>query len=210
MKQSMLLICSALVLAMPVNTADQEGNVVPIPVLSVDRFDGKYEPTCLGNGFVGFRPGINPLAPAPVAVEFEEKVRSEQPASPGNPASSKAPSFSAFPMSAAAAFFGKRDIAKEIFHNSWKPYWREPFGMTSEYPQNEFGSLITNYGSLLQNTLLGYTGLRIVEGDWRVYPASLPAGWSKIECDRIWVKGKPMKLIAENGKLARLTPVETK
>jgi len=151
-----------------------------------------------------------PLETLRATWEFEEKVRSEQPACPGNPASSKAPSFSAFPMSAAAAFFGKRDIAKEIFHNSWKPYWREPFGMTSEYPHNEFGSLITKYGSLLQNTLLGYTWLRIVEGDWRVYPASLPAGWSKIECDRIWVKGKPMKLIAENGKLAVLTPVETK
>jgi len=61
-----------------------------------------------------------------------------------------------------------------------------------------------------KNTLLGYTGLRIVEGDWRVYPATLPAGWGKIEGDRIWVKGKPMKLIAENGKLAMLTPVETK
>jgi trehalose/maltose hydrolase-like predicted phosphorylase len=154
-----------------------------------------------------FNPPV-PLETFRATWEFEEKARMEQPASPGNPASSEAPSFTAFPMSAAAAFFGKRDLAKEIFHNAWKPYWREPFGMTAEYRHNEFGSYITNYGSLLQNTLLGYTGLRIVEGDWRVYPASLPAGWSKIECDLIWVKGKPMKLVAEQGKLATLTTVD--
>ena len=68
MKWLMLLLCGAMVLAMPVKAAGQAGNVVPIPVLSVARFDGKYEPTCLGNGFVGFRPGINPLVPVPVAV----------------------------------------------------------------------------------------------------------------------------------------------
>ena len=140
--------------------------------------------------------------------EFEKKVRMEQPATPGNPASSGSPGFVAPPMAAAAAFFGDREKAGEIFHDAWKCYWKEPFGITMEYRHNEFGSYITNYGSLLQNTLLGFTGLRVVDGDWRVYPASLPAGWKRIECDRIWVKGKPMKLIAEHGKLANLIPVE--
>jgi len=98
-------------------------------------------------------------------------------------------------------------MAKSIFHDAWKPCWREPFGITAEYRFYGYGSYITNYGSLLQNTLLGFTGLRVVDGDWRVYPGSLPAGWNKIECDRIWVKGKPMKLIAEHGKLATLIPM---
>ena len=68
--------------------------------------------------------------------EFEEKVRMEQPACSGNSASSKAPSFSAYPMSAAAALFGKRDIAKDIFHNSWKPYWHRTIRNDVGIPQN--------------------------------------------------------------------------
>jgi len=169
-------------------------------------------------GRVGYSVGMLPFLlvhnpPVPLETfratwEFEGKVRKEQPASPGNPASSGAPGFTAPPMAAATAFFGDREMAKEIFHNSWKPYFREPFGITSEYQHNKYGNYLTNYGSLLQNTLLGFTGLRIVDGDWRVYPASLPAGWNKIECDLIWVKGKPMKLVAEQGKLATLTTVD--
>jgi len=169
-------------------------------------------------GRVGYSVGMLPFLLVhnpPVSLEtfratweLEEKVRSEQPAAPGNPASTGANGYGSIPMAAAAAFFGKREMAREIFHNSWKPYWRGPFGMTAEYRKNEFGGFLTSYGSFLQSTLLGFTGLRIVEGDWQVYPASLPAGWTRIECDRIWVKGKPMKLVAEQGKLAILTPVE--
>jgi protein-glucosylgalactosylhydroxylysine glucosidase len=169
-------------------------------------------------GRVGYSVGMLPFLlvhnpPVPFATfratwEFEEKVRMEQPASPGNPASSGSPGFTAPPMAAAAALFGNRKLAREIFHNAWKPYWREPFGITSEYQHNEYGNYLTNYGSLLQNTLLGFTGLRISDGDWRVYPASLPDGWEKIECDLIWVKGKPMKMFAEQGKLVTLIPLD--
>jgi protein-glucosylgalactosylhydroxylysine glucosidase len=140
--------------------------------------------------------------------EYEEQVRADQPASPGNPASPGAPGFTAPPMAAAAAFFGDRESARRIFHDAWKPYWREPFGVTSEYRHNDFGCYLTNYGSLLQNTLLGFTGLRIVEGDWDVYPAGLPAGWTSVACDRIWVKGRPMRLLAEHGRRAALTPAD--
>ena len=47
--------------------------------------------------------------------------------------------------------------------------------------------------------MLGFTGLRIRTGDWRAYPATLPEGWSRIEIDRLWVRGKPQRLTAENG-----------
>ena len=57
-----------LALVMSAYAEDNNGKVVPIPVLSMDRFDGNYESTCLSNGFVGFRPGVNPLLPAPVTV----------------------------------------------------------------------------------------------------------------------------------------------
>ena len=56
--------------------------------------------------------------------------------------------------------------------------------------------------------MLGFTGLRLSEGDWHKYPASLPEGWEKIEIGRIYVKGKPMKLVAVDGKPAELSPAE--
>ena len=41
------------------------------------------------------------------------------------------------------------------------------------------------------NRTLAFTGIRVGQGDWRKYPAHLPLGWTKIEIDRINVKGEP-------------------
>lgn len=76
--------------------------------------------------------------------------------------------------------------------------------MIREAPSENYGCFLTNFGSLLQTTLLGFTGLRLRGGDWRAYPASLPEGWSRIEVDRLWVRGQPKRLVAENGALADL------
>lgn len=138
----------------------------------------------------------------------EEEIRRDQPVASGNPASGGANGYSSMAMASAAAFFGERDEARAIFHSSSGPYLRGPFAVMAEYRKNEFGNFVTTYGSLLQTTLLGFTGLRVLDGDWRKYPASLPAGWEAIECDRIWVKGQPMKLRAEHGSLATLSPAE--
>ena len=118
--------------------------------------------------------------------------------------STGAPCFTSPPWAACAAFCGERDKAAELFRNAWENYWLEPFGMISEYQSQNYGSYITSFGSMLQSTLLGFTGLRIQAGDWAKYPATLPEGWTKIEVDRVWVRGKPMKLVAEHGKIAVL------
>jgi hypothetical protein len=52
--------------------------------------------------------------------------------------------------------------------------------------------------------MLGFTGIRVNEGDWRKYPASLPTGWSRIEIDRFWVRGEPKHLLAVDGAPAKL------
>jgi hypothetical protein len=39
------------------------------------------------------------------------------------------------------------------------------------------------------------------------YPATLPAGWDRIEIDRLWFNGKAYKLTAEHGKKAKLIRV---
>ncbi|MGH9353837.1 MAG: hypothetical protein ACRD2G_17020 [Terriglobia bacterium] len=103
-----------------------------------------------------------------------------------------------------AAFLGERQRARQLFDGSWKNVWLDPFGMIREAPSEDYGCFLTNFGSLLQTTLLGFTGLRIREGDWRAYPASLPAGWSGIEVDRLWVRGQPKRLVAKNGVPAQL------
>jgi len=132
---------------------------------------------------------------------FEESVRRERSISASGNFSI---GFAAAAISATAAFLGDKHRALEFFHQAWKNVWLEPFGMIRETPWQDYGCFLTNYGSLLQTTMLGYTGLRISESDWRKYPASLPAGWSRIEVDRIFVRGEGKRLIATDGAPAQL------
>jgi protein-glucosylgalactosylhydroxylysine glucosidase len=126
---------------------------------------------------------------------YEETLRAERPPSIG---------FATAAVAATAAWLGHRDRARALFEASWRDDWIEPFGMIKEAPVETYGCFLTTCGSLLQTALLGFTGLRIREKDWRAYPAILPQGWSRIEVDRIWVRGKAKRLIAENGQPARL------
>jgi hypothetical protein len=88
--------------------------------------------------------------------------------------------------------------------DAWKSYWAEPFGMVKEVPSHTWAGFVTNHGSFLQSILLGFTGLRIRDGQWTQYPASLPEGWESIEVGRLWVQGKPLALKAVHGKSALL------
>jgi len=139
----------------------------------------------------------------------EEKIRLARESQGGVPGSTAAPSFTSPAYAACAAFFGERKKAAELFRNTWEPYSLAPFGMIREYQSQNYGSYITSFGSILQYVLLGFTGLRIQEDDWIKYPARLPEGWHKIFIDRLWVKGKPMRLSVEHGKPAQLTPINT-
>lgn len=113
--------------------------------------------------------------------------------------------FATAAVAASAAMFGDKAKAAELFHTAWQEgIWMEPFGLSREVPWQDYGCFLTNYGGLLQTAMLGFTGLRVNEGDWRKYPASLPQGWSGIEIDRIWVKGAPKRLVAKDGRLAEL------
>ena len=129
---------------------------------------------------------------------YEERLRT------GSALPNTAIGFASAAVAATAAFLGDKRRAAELFHDSWKNVWLEPFGMIREAPSQDYGCFLTNFGSLLQTAMLGFTGIRINEGDWRKYPASLPAGWSRIEIDRIWVRGEPKRLIATDGLPAKL------
>jgi len=112
--------------------------------------------------------------------------------------------FAAAAVAASAAMFGDKAVAAKLFQEAWKGIWMEPFGMSREVPWQDYGCFLTNYGGLLQTAMLGFTGLRINGGDWRKYPVALPEGWTRIEIDRIWVRGQPKRLIAEDNSLATL------
>jgi len=135
---------------------------------------------------------------------FEEKIRLKRINETGIPGGPNTVGFVSPAWMAAAAFCGERDKAAELFTSTWKGHLLPPFGMTREVQDRYYGGFITSCGSLLQNTILGLTGLRISATDWRKYPASLPTGWKSIEVDRIWIRGSPYKLIAKNGEKAQL------
>jgi trehalose/maltose hydrolase-like predicted phosphorylase len=136
---------------------------------------------------------------------FEETIRLGRQAS--SPGTGIPIGFAEAAISATAAFLGETRRALELFHQSWRKVWLDPFGMIREGPLQDYGCFLTNYGSLLQTVMLAFTGLRISEGDWRKYPASLPAGWSRIEIDRIFVRGEAKKLIATDGVPAKLLDI---
>ncbi len=126
--------------------------------------------------------------------QHEKKVRGASRVTPG---------FMCAGVAASSAFFGDRPRATMLFRQAWEPYWVDPYGLTKEHEKGPT-CFLTNFGSLLQTALFGFTGLRIAEGDWARHPATLPEGWTRLEVDRLWVRGAPMRLVAEHGKVCRL------
>jgi trehalose/maltose hydrolase-like predicted phosphorylase len=137
---------------------------------------------------------------------YEETLRAKRVASPSVPGSVRSPGFSIPPLAACAAMFDDRKEAAELFHLAAAEYVTGPFDIPKEYRPYNDGAYITNNASLLMAALYGFTGMRISEDDWRKYPVSLPTGWQRIKIDRIWIKGHPWHLTAEQGKPLVLTP----
>jgi len=112
--------------------------------------------------------------------------------------------FATAPTSAGAAFLGDRKRAAILFEQCWRPFWMPPFGMTKEAASQTYGCFVTNFGSILQTAMIGFTGLRINDGDWARYSASMPEGWQTTEIDRIWVRGEPKRFVAVHGRKPEL------
>jgi trehalose/maltose hydrolase-like predicted phosphorylase len=150
---------------------------------------------------------------SPLSVELLRSTHEFEEAHKGRPTGALMPTsdfsigFAAAAVAASAAFLGEKKRAAELFAESWRPSWLEPFGMIRETPLQDYGCFLTNYGSFLQTAMFGFTGLRINEGEWTKYPASLPEGWNKIEIDRIYVRGEAKKLTATDGARAQLVAI---
>jgi hypothetical protein len=62
-------------------------------------------------------------------------------------------------------------------------------------------------GGFLMSLLLGFTGLTMSSGPlagWPQRDVVLPAGWQSIEVERLWLRGKPTRLMARQGRRAEL------
>lgn len=138
--------------------------------------------------------------------DYEETLRATRTPTPSVPGSVRSPGFSIPPFAACAALFGDRAKASTLFHLAATEYAVGPFQISREYRSYTEGAYITNDASLLLAAMYGFTGLRVSDGDWRKYPVSLPEGWKRIEIRRIWIRGKPYHLIAEQGKPLQLIP----
>ncbi len=114
-----------------------------------------------------------------------------------------------------AARSGDRELALKLLDDGYGKFCVGRFLQTLEYRPDRFpeqpqaGPFFANIGGFLTGLLYGFTGLRAGPGEpesWAERPVVLPAGWTSIEVDRLWVRGKAMRLVARHGaQRAQLT-----
>lgn len=117
-----------------------------------------------------------------------------------------------------AAMAGDRDLSLKLFEEGYAAYDHGRFHQCLEYrpdhPDSEVkaGPFFANLGGMLLGLMLGLTGVVVDDGDpqsWPKRPVVLPKGWTAIEIGRIWVRGRPMRLVARHGvDRAELTPLD--
>lgn len=116
-----------------------------------------------------------------------------------------------------AAMAGDRALALKLFEEGYAAYDHPRFHQCLEYrldhedSQTPAGPFFANLGGLLLGLLYGFTGLEIDDGPpeaWARRPVVLPQGWTAIEVERLWIRGRPMRLTARHGaERAELTPL---
>ncbi|MFZ0215759.1 MAG: glycoside hydrolase family 65 protein, partial [Candidatus Dormiibacterota bacterium] len=120
------------------------------------------------------------------------------------------------PLGAWAARLGDRDLSARFFETGYAEFIDEPWRVANEFSprvpgQVPAGPLVANTGGFLTSCLYGLTGLVLGPGapdSWAHRPAFMPSLWDAIEVERVWVRGRPMRLVAEHGSRARLEPLD--
>ncbi|WP_244552385.1 hypothetical protein [Allosphingosinicella indica] len=107
-----------------------------------------------------------------------------------------------------AAMAGDRRLALQLFEEGYAAYDHGRFHQCLEYrpdfPDSEVpaGPFFANIGGMLTGLLYGFSGMTIDGGApdrWPRRPIILPEGWRSIEVERLWVRGRPMRLVARHG-----------
>lgn len=107
-----------------------------------------------------------------------------------------------------AAWAGDRDLSLKLLEEGYGLYQYGRFQQTLEYRLDlpsegvATGPFFANMGGFVTGLLFGLPGLKVTDADpeqWPSRPVVLPAGWEAIECDRLWVRGRPCRLRARQG-----------
>jgi glycosyl hydrolase family 65 len=116
------------------------------------------------------------------------------------------PMFSAL-LGVFAAWRGDRERSADLFERGFADFIDDPFLAPDEYPKDDIrfpqaSPMLANLGAFLSSLLTGLPGILPtfrVPGTWPERPVVLPAGWQSIEVDRLWVRGRPARLVARHG-----------
>ena len=107
-----------------------------------------------------------------------------------------------------AAWAGDRALALKLFEEGYGKFQYGRFQQTLEYRLDKApdpiasGPFFANMGGFLTGLLFGLPGLNVSAAEperWAQRPVILPAGWEAIECDRLWVRRRPCRLVARQG-----------
>ena len=107
-----------------------------------------------------------------------------------------------------AAYAGDRALSAELMEDGYGRFCVGRFMQTLEYRQDVFseqpraGPFFANLGGFLLGLLTGFPGLQPGWGDsqgWARRAVTLPEGWTAVEAERIWIGGRPYRLVARQG-----------
>lgn len=110
-----------------------------------------------------------------------------------------------------AARRGRRDLALKLLEDGYAKFITGRFLQTLEYRPDRFpeqpqaGPFFANMGGFLMSLLYGFPALKPgwePPERWARQKTVLPAGWRAIEVERLWLRGRPVRLLAEQGRMA--------
>ena len=117
-----------------------------------------------------------------------------------------------------AARTGDRQLAARLLEEGYARLIAGRFCQTLEYDPEKFkeqppaGPFFANLGAFLLGCLYGFTGLELgpgAPGAWAKRPVVMPSGWDGLEVERIWVHGRPARLVARQGEdSVRIEPLQ--
>jgi hypothetical protein len=116
-----------------------------------------------------------------------------------------------------AAYTGDRALSAKLLEDGYGRFCVGRFTQTLEYREDVFpeqpraGPFFANLGGFLLGLLTGFPGFQPGwndADDWTRRPVILPEGWDAIEIARLWIGGRPYKLVARQGaERAQMTPL---
>ncbi len=111
------------------------------------------------------------------------------------------------------ARLGDRKLAREFFEAGNLSFFTPPYMMCIERsfdgeameksPDGGYAIFLTGRGSLLTGLMMGLTNMNIYKDDINEMfegTITLPEGFNKLTLNKIYIKGRPAKVIAENSK----------